>query len=594
MQSSNSEAPAAIVLRADHLVRNRRVAEAIRMLETAAASHPGDAGILVRLAEADLKAGQPRRARARVESLLATGRPLPGRVHALCVRAGAAMKDMGWYRERLDAALREAPGSAEVQLLAGLDRLDRRQPAAALRHLEAAVNLRPGHVSAALALARCLEALADDARAERVLRAALELEPENNNLLINLANALQRLERYDESLETYRRCAAIAGPTASLLANVGALLRRKGAFDEARRVYLAALAQDPGNASVLYNFSNLLKETGDLDGAIRMVRRATAVDPGNAQLHWNLSLALLARGDFREGFAEYEWRWKYAGFPSRRRDFTQPLWDGSSLDGRTLLIHTEQGMGDVLQFLRYLPEIRGRGGRIVLECHDALMTLLAGRPEIDVMIPRFATPPAFDVHLPLLSAPYVLGHATLDDLPADVPYLALPAGTAPFAIPEARPDRLKVGIVWGGNPQFSNDRARSARLSHFLPLLGVEGVQLFSLQKGPREADLAGAPSDIVRLSDRIGDFRDTASAMLQLDLVISTCTSTAHLAGALARPLWVVLHHAPDWRWMVGRDDSPWYPTARLFRQDRPGDWAGVIDRVATALRTMAAAPRG
>ncbi|MGQ9368773.1 tetratricopeptide repeat protein [Azospirillum sp. ST 5-10] len=578
---------------ADRLLKSGKRDQAVRLLEEAAVRHPAAAEIHRRLAELDLRDGRPERARARLQPLLDAGVPLSGHAHALCVRIGAALKNRAWTQERLQAGLRQAPGHGDLQLLAGQERMESRQPAAALPHLAAAVNLQPRHLPAALALARCLEALGDHARTERVLRAALEVDPDNSQVLIGLANALQRLERFEESLDAYRRYAAVAGTPGFLLANVGALLRRMGAFGEAQRVYRTALANEPAAAGTLYNYSNLLKEMGALDEAIATVRRATLLDPGSAQLHWNLSLALLARGDFREGFAEYEWRWRYDGFPSRRRTFPQPMWDGSSFAGRTLLLHTEQGMGDVLQFLRYLPEIKARGGRIVMECHEPLMALLADVPEVDAMIPRFAPPPPFDVHLPLLSAPLVLGHATLDDLPRRAPYLTLPAAAPVFPIPEAKDDRLKVGIVWGGNPNFSNDRVRSARLKHFLPLLDVPGVQLFSLQKGPREADLAGAPPEIVRLSDRISDFRDTASAMAQLDLVISTCTSTAHLAGAMARPLWVVLHHAPDWRWMVGREDSPWYPTARLFRQERPGDWAGVVARIAEALRDAVAARR-
>ncbi|HEY0836691.1 MAG TPA: tetratricopeptide repeat-containing glycosyltransferase family protein [Azospirillum sp.] len=576
----------------DRLPAPKQQSEGRPMLEKALAQFPGDVGLTVRLAGLEWRAGQADAARARLHPLLASGGPAPAAAHVLAVRMAQAAKDRPLFEARLRAGLAQAGNSAELQLIAGLDLFEKRQYRAAVKHLEAAVNLQAFNIPAIGALGRCLEQAGDLDRAARVLEIAVRLDPENGNVQLAFANVLQRLDRCDESLNWYRRYAGRAGRPAFLFTNIGALYRRMGRLEEARTVYDRGLALEPANAGMLYNLSNLLKEMGDLDGAIRALRRAIAVEPENAQLHWNFALALLADGRMAEGFAEYEWRWRYDGFPSRRRDFAQPMWDGRPFAGKTLLIHTEQGMGDVFQFLRYLPRIRALGGRIVLESHEPLIPLLEGMPEIDAIIPRFAPPPPFDLHLPLLSAPLVLGHATLDDIPRAVPYVPVPP-EARFPIPEADPDRLKVGIIWGGNPQFSGDRARSSRLKHFLPLLDVAGVQLFSLQKGPREDDLADAPPELVRLSDRIGDFRDTAAAMRQLDIVISTCTSTAHLAGALGIPVWVVLHHAPDWRWMLGRDDSPWYPTARLFRQRRAGDWDGVLAEVAGALREQVAAGR-
>jgi len=562
------------------------------MLEKALAQFPGHPGLTVRLAELEWRAGHLGAARARIDPLLAAGHPLPARVHVLGVRLAQAAKDRTLFEARLSAGLAQAGNSADLHLIAGIDLFDARNYRAAVRHLEAAVNLQAHNAPAIGALGRCLEQLGDLERAARVLDLAVKLDPDNANVQLALANVLQRLDRWEESLRGYRRYAERAGRPAFLFTNIGALYRRMGRLEEARAVYARGLAMEPANPGMLYNLSNLLKEMGDLDGAIRSLRHALAVEPENAQFHWNLSLALLADGQMAEGFAEYEWRWRYDGFPSRRRDFAQPMWDGRPFAGKTLLIHTEQGMGDVFQYLRYLPQIRALGGRVILESHEPLIPLLEGAPEFDAVIPRFAPPPPFDLHLPLLSAPLVLGHGTLDDIPRAVPYVRVPP-QARFDIPEADPARFKVGIIWGGNPQFSGDRARSSRLKHFLPLLAVEGVQVFSLQKGPREEDLADAPPELVRLSDRIGDFRDTAVAMGQLDLVISTCTSTAHLAGALGRPVWVALHHAPDWRWMVGREDSPWYPTARLFRQRRAGDWDGVVAEMAAALGEQVAARR-
>jgi len=595
--ASDSAAPGytsawAVCAYVDRLPAPQRQTDGRPMLEKALVQFPDDPGLAVRLAELEWKGGSPAAAGARVAALLASGRPQPAPVHVLAVRLAQAAKDRPLFEARLRAGLAQAPNSPELHLIAGNDLADARRYGPAVKHLEAAVNLQAFNAPALSALGRTLEAAGELERAARVLDLAIKVDPDNTNALLSCANVMQRLDRWEESLHGYRQYAARAGRPAFLFTNMGALYRRMGRLEEARAAYARGLALEPASTGMLYNLSNLLKEMGDLDGALRALRRALALEPENAQFHWNYSLALLADGQLGEGFAEYEWRWRYDGFPSRRRDFAQPMWDGRPFAGKTLLIHTEQGMGDVFQFLRYLPQIRALGGRIVLESHEPLIPLLEGTPEVDAIIPRFAPPPPFDLHLPLLSAPLVLGHATLDDIPRAVPYVRVPP-QARFDIPEADPARFKVGIVWGGNPQFSGDRARSSRLRHFLPLLAVDGVQVFSLQKGPREEDLADAPPELVRLSDRISDFRDTAAAMRQLDLVISTCTSTAHLAGALGCPVWVALHHAPDWRWMVGRDDSPWYPTARLFRQRRAGDWDGVVAEMAAALGEQVAARR-
>jgi ADP-heptose:LPS heptosyltransferase len=227
-------------------------------------------------------------------------------------------------------------------------------------------------------------------------------------------------------------------------------------------------------------------------------------------------------------------------------------------------------------------------GRVIVECHEPLIRLFqhyAGDVEI---VERLKQPNDFDLHLPLLSAPLALGVHSLEDLPG-APFLAPPVDWK-FDIPEAKANAFKVGIIWGGNPNFPGDGERSAKLDYYLPLLKNKRVQLFSLQKGEREPDLKDAPKEVVRLSDRINDFCDTASIMTQMDLVITTCTSTAHLAGALGVPVWVALHHNPDWRWLRHREDSPWYPSARLFQQKSPGDWKGVFKSIERALKKSTA----
>ena len=298
-------------------------------------------------------------------------------------------------------------------------------------------------------------------------------------------------------------------------------------------------------------------------------------------------------GRFEQGWAGYEWRWKCKEFGSLP-PFQPPLWDGSFLDGRTILVHAEQGLGDTLQFIRYVPSLHQRGGRVILMCQPPLVRLLTRSPGIERLLAHGDPVPEFDVHTPLLSLPRLLG-TTLESVPADVPYLE-----AEPQLVEAWRHRLgsypgfKVGIVWQGNPKFRLDRLRSIPLAQFAPLARVPGVHQFSLQKGPGAEQLAAVTDrfPVTDLGRRLDDFMDTAAVLKNLDLVISVDTAIAHLAGALGIPVWVALPFAPDWRWLMGREDSPWYPTMRLFRQTRPGQWEDVFHHIAEALQRRLAAP--
>lgn len=568
----------------------------LEQIEAALAASPQDPDLLRRRAALRLDNGD--HAAAAEDIRIAMARAGANANSQLLTVAARAALLAGRARESEQLALRglgRAPGSDELYGLLGaaLQRQGSKEKAAAA--YEAAVNLNPFRRTYRIALAQALESMGDTARAERVYRQALLTDRGFGDAALNLANLLQATERYDEALKLYGQAIALLGLKGHILSNMGALMRKMGRYGDARRCYRRAMCLAPGDGGVHYNLGNLYRAEDALGSAVASYRRAIACRPGNAELHWNLSLALLSDGRLREGFEEYEWRWQYDQFPSKRRNFPQPMWRGEAFDGRTLLLHTEQGVGDVLQYLRFIPEIaarKGRSGRIVLECHDNLLSLLDGFPGIDEMIPRFAPPPPADLQLPLLSASHVLRVDTLEQLPKSVPYLPVPRGAA-FPIPEADPARLKVGFVFGGNPQFPNDRTRSTQLRSWMPLFDLPGVQFFCLQKGDREPEAAALPEHVVRLNTRISSFLDTAVAIGQLDLVITTCTSVAHLAGALGRPFWVVLSRNADWRWLVGREDSPWYPTARLFRQRELGDWDGVFERVEAALREAAARHR-
>ena len=299
----------------------------------------------------------------------------------------------------------------------------------------------------------------------------------------------------------------------------------------------------------------------------------------------------LLTGDFERGWAEYEWRWKTKEQSFQRRSFSQPLWDGQALAGRTILLHAEQGLGDTIQFVRYVPLVKERGGRVVVECQPPLLPLLADCPGIDEIVAKGNPLPAFEVQAPLLSLPGILG-TTVDSIPAHVPYLRVDQELEQFWQKKLDPlGGFKVGIVWQGNPQFRGDHQRSIPLPHYEALARVAGVRLVSLQKGAgaNQLRMLAGSFPVLDLGPQLETFNDTAAALKNLDLLISSCTSVPHLAGALGRPVWLALSFVPDWRWLMEREDTPWYPHHRLFRQNRPGDWSEVFERIAGALSGLA-----
>lgn len=573
---------------ADQLIERSMLVEAEALLADGMRAYPGTIGLEWRMADVEFRKG---RGQAAMDRMIRAGRAntagCDGAYFNAGARLGRALRDVRFAEGMTKAGLDKFPLNSELRQHAGILLADAGSHDKAAEQLEVAVNMSPNNVAALNALGYSLEQIGDLERADRVLRNALtKAKPDIGfNVLLNLGNVAQKREKLEDGRDYYERALKLRQP-GFLYSNLGALLRKSYDFDAAKAAYRKGLAIDPVNGGSYYNLGNLHKEVGDLDAAIQAYQCALTIDPERPSTHWNFSLTLLGAGKLREGFKEYEWRWRYDGFPSRRRNFTQPQWAGEPLAGRTLLVHAEQGIGDHLQFARFIPELAALDGRVIVECHEPLMRLFQNYQGAVEIVERLKQPDDFDLHLPLLSAPMALGIETLDDLP-NAPYLAPPANWK-FDIPEAKAEAFKIGIIWGGNPNFPGDRERSAKLEYYFRLLKNKRLQLFSLQKGEREPELRDAPKEIVRLSDRINDFCDTASIMTQMDLVITTCTSTAHLAGALGVPFWVLLHHNPDWRWLRHREDSPWYPNGRLFQQKTPGDWEGVFASVGRALKSM------
>ena len=391
----------------------------------------------------------------------------------------------------------------------------------------------------------------------------------------------------DEAVAGSRHALELQPDCAMAPSYLGHALADEGKLGEAVACLRLDLELNPDFDVAHNNLGGALYGQGKLDDAVACYRRALELKPDHAELHLNLALWSLLTGDFERGWAEYEWRAQTQHLRVERRIFLQARWDGQPLEGRTILLHSEQGLGDAIQFVRYVPLVKQRGGTVFVECPGSLVSLLTSCAGIDRLVGRGDELPAFDVQAPLLSLPRIF-HTGLRDIPAAIPYLfAVPGLVEHWRQELGSVAGFKIGMVWQGNPMHKQDRARSLRLSRFEPLARMPDVQLISLQVGPGSEQLRDSANRfrVTDVGSRLRDFRDTAAVMLNLDLVICCDTAVAHLAGALGVPVWVALPLVPDWRWLLDRSDSPWYPTMRLFRQDTRGDWPGVFRKIEVTL---------
>jgi Flp pilus assembly protein TadD len=455
-------------------------------------------------------------------------------------------------------------------------------------HCQRAIAIGPKYIPAHRILAELLrERNAPDAlaRYERLLA----LDPTNLIAYNNVGLLLSKLGRRSEADDAFARALELKPGNPQIRFNQ-LMVQPNGDLAEAGDCCRRALEQRPRDPDIVTNLGIVLQFSGRFEEARTEYERAISIAPDHVGARFNLSLLLLLQGEYPRGWIEYEQRWKLP--EAKKPSFAQPEWQGEDLDGKTILLHSEQGFGDSIQTLRYVPAMAARGGRVALRLERPLVRLAASLPGNLIITPTHARPPAFDVWCPLLGLPRILG-TRADSIPAHVPYL----GVRPTIAERWRRrfsdlDGLKVGLAWAGSPQHVNDFRRSIQLDRLKPLFEVAGSSFVSLQVGPRAADLiALPPGTMANLSAELTDFAETAGAILNLDLVIAVDTAVAHLAGALAKPAWVMVPFSPDWRWMLERENSPWYPTLRLYRQPGPGDWDSIIARVATDLQKRVAA---
>lgn len=522
----------------------------------------------------------------------------PGNVEALCNR-GAVLKRLNRLEEALanyDEALAIRAGFQRALLgragaLQDLGRLPE-----ALTCLDQAVEMRPDDPAA---LYNRGVALASAGRLEDALasyEAALAVSPEHASAHNNRGSVLHELKRYEEALEAYDKALAIRRGEPEALYNRGTVLMKLGRLDAALASLDAALAVQPDNAVALNNRGNVLQGLGRPEEALASYDRALAIQPADGDVLKNRGLTALSIGEFAAGWAGYEHRWDCKDAAPRKLIATYPCWQGQDLNGRTLIIYEEQGLGDTIHFARYLPLFVRLGAEVSFLVRPSMHRLLRTCHPSIRLIDRPPREQVFDFQSALLSLPWAFG-TTLETVPADVPYLHPEAALVEKWRQRVGTEELRIGICWQGNPEGSVDVGRSIPLRCFGALAAVPGIRLISLQKTHGLDQLAALPHGMtVEVPDALDSgpdaFVDTASVIANLDLVITSDTAVAHLAGALGRPVWVVLKHSPDWRWMFKRDDSPWYPTARLFRQRQPGDWDEVFARVAAALAERAARP--
>jgi len=427
---------------------------------------------------------------------------------------------------------------------------------------------------------------------------AIDSNPKLFHAYFNMGVSFKNRHNVDDAVFSFQQALLLKPDLAEAYNRLGTIFREQGQLDKAIFCFQREIEMDPANAQAYNNLGSAFHDTGKVTEAIECFQQSLRLRPDHVETNWNLALAQLLAGNYSDGWRGYEYRFRRATHqPTFLERHGLPRWDGSSFLGRRLLVQDEQGLGDNLQFVRYLPMVKARGGTVILKTDKRLLSLFRGIEGIDEIAewPSSTRPPVdIDLYVPMMSLPWIFG-TTLKTIPSQVPYIRADHRKVAKWREQIAGKGMKIGLVWAGRPTAPNEpiyvRGRSCDLIHFRPLSEITGVSLYGLQKGEAVRNTSRLlPNDIqiTNLGEDFEDFSDTAAAIANLDLVISIDTSVAHLSGAMGKPTWLLLQSIADFRWFQNREDNPWYPTMRLFRQARPGDWPGVLERVCLEIRSL------
>ncbi len=574
-----------------HLARTceqqHRTSDAARHYRHAIALNPSDIDSHRLLARLVLTLGQSVEAISLFKRILLLDPQSPDAYYSL----GAIYKSSGDYSTALEYYRRAFvlfPHSTDSHFNLAMSLYEAGQATECIPLFQKIIQVNPNDHEAHNFLGQAFHELVDYPAARACYLKALELKPEQCSTITNLGALYMDMGDLAHAEVLLRRAVTLDPTFLNAHSNLGALFSKKGMISEAIQSLRSVLSVDPRRVPALCSLGFLLFNLGDEEGAESCYRLALDAQPNSPLALFNLSSSLLTAGRFAEGWEAYEMRWLVRQFASERQAIEQPRWTGEDLTDRRIYIHSEQGFGDTLHFVRYVLLLVQRGAKVILAVQPALLRLLADIDPLIEVIAKSNNPlPAFDFYCPLLSLPRVF-QTNLSNLPVHVPYLQPHAETLRSWSQRVKSPQLRVGIVWSGNPLHTRDRIRSIPISTFGKLFNTPGATFYSLQKGASAVQLPSL-NNVVDLDTELQDFADTAAAISHLDLVITVDTAVAHLAGAMGKPVWILLSVASDWRWLKERTDSPWYPSARLFRQSALGEWGDVVGQVSDALNEIA-----
>jgi tetratricopeptide (TPR) repeat protein len=511
------------------------------------------------------------------------------------VALGVSLARSGQLSEGIDTlgrAVATRPNFAKAHLNLGVALAESNRLDEATDSLQRALELNPEYAEAHFNLGNVLAQQGRREEAVARLERVLELKPDHADALNNLGLALVELGRFARAVIVLKQAVRLRKDHVEAWNNLGLAFAGQGSFEAAIEAYEAALALNPRHIDAHNNLGSAYKDLGRLEEAAACYQQAIWLDPANASSRWNRSLVWLQMGDFGRGWHEYEWRWKRKN--SAPPAYRQPRWDGAPLAGRTILLHGEQGLGDMIQFIRYADLVQRTAGKVVVACPRCLRRIFSSMSSIDRFVHEGEELPHFDVHAPLMSLPLLMG-TTASTIPAQTPYLAPDSESVKHWKERLRePTRYRIGIAWQGNPRHRLDRHRSVPLAAFEPIAALPNVELISLQQGDGAEDVKDHRQFPIRVvfddpAAPLADFAEVAAVIQNLNLVVSADTAIAHLAGAVGASVYLALAAVCDWRWQLHRSDSSWYPTMTLFRQTQLDRWNEVFERMAESIRQAA-----